>query len=46
MRAAAAHGALRGRAASYRLANRSAAMYGDPEGTVEIQERRALPAGS
>ena len=35
-----------GGAVSYRLANRSVAMSGDPESTAEIQERRSLPAGS
>ena len=37
---------LRGGAVSYRLANWSVAMSGDHESTVEIQERRSLPAGS
>ena len=36
--------AMRGRAATQRLANRSAGMSGDPERAAKIWERRALPA--
>ena len=36
--------AMRGRAATQRLANRSAGMSGDPERAAKIWERRAFPA--